>query len=668
MSHSLAVNISDRSPARLFETRGTTLRVLIAGVLTSVGYFFGARLGFALTFRDHPVSTLWPPNSILLAALLLTPYRWWWLMLLMVFPAHLLIELNSGVPTGMVLCWFVSNICEALIGALIIRRFSDAPTRVDSIRRVAVFFTAALTAPFVSSFLDAGFVVLNGFGNQPYWAVWRLRFLSNVLSELTIVPVILIWSRDVISRPHHISFSRALEIAALIAALLIVGFGVFSGRWTETAPSPALLYAPLPILLWAAVRFGPKGVNTSLAVVAFLAIASAVHGRGPFIAPTAEENALSIQLFMTVIAVPLMFLAAVLVELNRSQREVSENADQLRLALGAAQMGLWDWHIAKNLTTWSDETKRMFGFKPADPELEVSEFYALIHPNDRDRVQQAIELSIAEQVPYEAEFRFHQRDGSYRWIRGKGRVLTDRAGNAVRMVGINVDITTRKEAEAKMTETDQQLRALAGRLIRAQEDERRRISYQLHDDLSQKLATLSVGIGRLRRKRPPEPERIAQLNNLYDLTEDLSNQIRQLSHELHPATLEHLGLADALAVYINEFQSTEGIPTNFSCRLSSEEIPFELSVCLYRVTLEGLRNIAKHADAKAVIVRLSEDSEFVKLEVIDSGVGFDVETLKRGSGLGLLSAQERVKLLQGTLEVASHPGDGTKLTVRLPLK
>src|ERR1044072_8935891 len=144
MSQSLAVNMPDRSPARLFATRGTTLRVLIAGVLTSVGYFFGPRLGFPLTFQDHPVSTLWPPNSILLAALLLTPYRWWWLMLLMVFPAHLLVELNSGVPTGMVLCWFVSNICEALIGALILRRFSDAPTRVDSIRRVAVFFTAAL--------------------------------------------------------------------------------------------------------------------------------------------------------------------------------------------------------------------------------------------------------------------------------------------------------------------------------------------------------------------------------------------------------------------------------------------------------------------------------------------------------------------------------------------
>ncbi len=668
MSQNIALNTLDRSVAGGSEDTLIAWRPLLAAVLTSIGYFFGARLGFALTFHDHPVSTLWPPNSILLAALLLTPYRWWWFIVLAVFPAHLLVELDSGVPTAMVLCWFVSNICEALIGALIIRRFSDAPLRIDSIRRVAVFFAAALTAPFLSSFLDAGFVVLNSFGNQTYWKLWRLRFLSNVLAELTIVPMILVWQRYKASSLTQITFWRGVEIAALITTLLMVGFGVFFWHWTSTAPSPALLYLPLPLLLWAAVRFGPRGVNTLLAIVAFLAIWSAVHGRGPFVAPTEEENALAIQLFMTVIAVPLMFLAAVLSELNRSQRKASENADQLSLALGAAQMGLWDWHIVSGSTTWSDETKRMFGLQPGDPALGVTEFFGLIHPEDRDRIQHDIDESIANRTPYEAEFRFRQRDGSYRWVRGKGRVLSDRSGNAERMVGINADITKHKDAEAKMLESDQQVRALAGRLIRAQEDERRRISYQLHDDLSQKLATLSVGIGRLRRKRPAEQEMVAQLSHLYDQTEELSNQIRQLSHELHPATLEHLGLADALASHANGFQHAEGIPTSFTCRLPGEGISFEVSVCLYRVALEALRNIAKHARAKAVIVRLSEDSGVVRLEVIDSGVGFDVEILKRGTGLGLLSAQERVKLLQGTFEVASNPGEGTKLTVRLPLK
>ena len=158
------------------------------------------------------------------------------------------------------------------------------------------------------------------------------------------------------------------------------------------------------------------------------------------------------------------------------------------------------------------------------------------------------------------------------------------------------------------------------------------------------------------------------LTQLYDQTEDLGNDIRQLSHDLHPATLEHLGLADALASYINEFQNEEGVSTTFTCRLPSEGISFEISVCLYRIALEALRNIAKHARAKSVAVRLTEDSELVTLEVLDSGVGFDVETAKRGSGLGLLSAEERANLLQGTFDVNSARGQGTKLTVRVPLQ
>jgi len=668
MSHNVALTTPARSINRVVENKLVAWRPLLAAVLTSAGYFAGARLGFALTFRDHPISTLWPPNSILLAALLLTPYKWWWFILLAVFPAHLLVELNSGVPTSMVICWFVSNTCEALLGALIIRKFSDAPVRFDSARRIRVFFAAALIAPFISSFLDAGFVRLNGWGVQGYWQVWRLRFFSNVLAELTLVPAIVIWLQDGLSTLRKVSFRRALESATLIISLLGVGLAAFSLHWTGSITPPVVLYALLPILLWAALRFGPKGVNTCLVVVAFVAIWSAVHGRGPFAAESAEDNALSIQLFLIVFAIPLMFLGAVLMELTRARRVATQNEEQLRLALGAAQMGLWDWRITDGATTWSDETKRMFGFQPNDPELPPTEFYSLIHPDDREMVRGRIQRSIAKGVPYDAEFRIAQPDGTFRWIRGKGKVLLDDSGERVRMVGINADITKRKEAEAELLQSNRQVRALAGKLIRAQERERRRISHQLHDDLGQKMATLSVMIGRLKRKAPAQSEMVVQLGNLYEQTEDLGNDIRHLSHDLHPASLEHLGLADALASYITDFQNNEGLPTSFTCRLPSEGISFEISVCVYRVAVEALRNAAKHARANSVTVRLTEDQDFVTLEVNDEGKGFDVETAKRGSGLGLLSAEERVNLLQGTFEVKSIPGVGTKVTVRIPLR
>ncbi|HEY3037404.1 MAG TPA: MASE1 domain-containing protein [Pyrinomonadaceae bacterium] len=645
------------------------LRPAFAAILISVGYYFGAKIGFALNFPSQPVSTLWPPNSILMAALLLTPIRWWWFMLLAALPAHLLVELQSGIPTAMVICWFVSNCSEAIIGAAVLRYLSDGSFRFDSIRQVATFLFAVLLATFLSSFLDAGFVVLNGWGTSSYSQVWRMRFFSNVLAELTLVPIIVMWVTDGVSSFRGLSRWRWLEAVGLAIGLLTVSVGAFSWRRAAHNTPPALLYTPLPILLWAAVRFGPKGVNTGLAVVAFLAIWTATHGLGPFSVYSPEDNALSIQLFLILISMPLMFLAAVIQERGQARQEARQSADRLGMALSAAQMGTWDWHIADSATTWSDETKRMFGLSPTDSEKPPEVFYSMMHPGDRSMVEHAINRSLKDGSPYEAEFRMRQPDGSIRWIRSKGKVLLDDAGKPMRFLGINADITTRKEAEGKLLESNRQVRALAGRLISAQEAERRRLSHELHDDLSQKVATLSVAISRLKRQLPAATQQIAgQLDQLYKETNDLGQDIRQLSHELHPASLEHLGLAEALAAYLIEFEKDEGLATKFTSRIKSETFPFEVSVCLYRIGVEALRNIAKHAHAESVSVLLEEDEQTVRIEVADSGVGFDVEAAKRGSGLGLISADERVHLLQGSFEINSIRGKGTILIAKIPIK
>jgi PAS domain S-box-containing protein len=668
MMQDIALKRFAGSATRKIQGRPAILRVAFAAALTGVGYYVGAKIGFALTFQPHPVSTLWPPNSILLAALVLVPYRRWWLFLLAVLPAHFLIELRSGVPISMIVCWFVSNSSEAVIGAWCLRYLNDRPLRFDSIRQVATLVFAALLAPFLSSFLDAGFVVLNHWGSGSYWQIWHMRFASNVLAELIIVPLIIMWGTDRLSTFRRLSLWRWLETIALASGLLTVSMTAFS--WIQAGSNtPALLYAPLPILLWAAVRFGQKGVNISLALVAFLAIWSAIHGRGPFVAYSPEQNALSIQLFLILISMPLMFLAAVIQELGRAQEKARQNEDRLRMALSAAQMGTWDWHITNGVTKWSNETKRMFGFSPTDSEATPEVFYSLLHPEDRPSVEQAINRSVRDGTPYEAEFRIPQPDGSVRWIRGKGKVLLDEAGKPLRLVGVNADITGRKDSELQLLQSHRQVRALAGRLINAQEAERRRVSHELHDDLNQTVATLSVAISRLKRRLPAsQQELIVELNQLYDQTNNLSNDIRQLSHQLHPATLEHLGLAGALEAYVGEFERETGIPTSFAARITSEKIAFEISVCLYRIALEALRNVSRHSYAKSSSVVLEEHEQVLTMKVVDSGTGFNVEAARRGSGLGLISAEERVSLLQGTLEVVSIPTKGTQLIAKIPLR
>src|SRR5436305_8434805 len=172
-------------------------RIASIGLSVSLAYFLGAKIGFALTLRPHPVSVLWPPNSILLAALLLTPIRIWWLILLAAFPAHLAAQLQSGVPPTMILCWFISNSCEALIGAGCIRYFIDRPVRFDRLRNVGIFcLFAAFLGPFLSSFVHAAFVAANHWGADSYWQVWRIRFSSNVLAALTLAPLIVTWGAD----------------------------------------------------------------------------------------------------------------------------------------------------------------------------------------------------------------------------------------------------------------------------------------------------------------------------------------------------------------------------------------------------------------------------------------------------------------------------------------
>src|SRR5438105_6687791 len=231
-------------------------RVASIGLSVALAYYLGAKIGFALTLRPHPVSVLWPPNSILLAALLLTPVRVWWVILLAAFPAHLAAQLQSNVPPTMILCWFISNSCEALIGAGCVRYLIDRPVRFDRLRNVGFFcFFAAFLAPVLSSFLDAAFVVINHWGQDSYWQVWRIRFTSNVLAALTLAPLIVTWSADGIGWLAKIGRWRFLEASLVFLGLLSVNVLVF---YKLTPAASTLLYLPLPLLLWIPVRFGSR--------------------------------------------------------------------------------------------------------------------------------------------------------------------------------------------------------------------------------------------------------------------------------------------------------------------------------------------------------------------------------------------------------------------------
>lgn len=240
---------------------------------------------------------------------------------------------------------------------------------------------------------------------------------------------------------------------------------------------------------------------------------------------------------------------------------------------------------------------------------------------------------------------------------------------------LEAEIAERKRAEASLWETQHalernrwQLRALAAQLLTAQDDERRRISRELHDDLNQRLAMLAVEIETF-QQRLPSPNLIAEkLRSLHEQVVELSDDVRHLAYQFHPSILDDLGLPIALQRYIEDFGTRTGINVTLVHKDLPDPLPQDIASCLYRVAQESLGNVAKHAHASHAAVELLGSEAGVSLSVRDSGVGFDPATVKQPLiCLGITSMKERVRLVNGRLEVKSSPGQGTEVRVWIPL-
>jgi PAS domain S-box-containing protein len=647
----------------------------------------------------------------------------------------------------------------------------------------------AFAAPFIASFLDIGFMRLVGWGEGEFWYLWRVRFLSNVSAAITIVPFVLAWAqggRAVLRRarwPHY------AEAAALMIGLFVVGYLTFSFGGKLIPRRPVLWHVPL--LLWATVRFGQMGLTGALAVVMVFTVGASVRGLGPFAAESTEINAVSLQLFLIVLSIPLLALAAVLEERRQAVRVARANQERLAFALHAAHLNTWEWKPHEKKLIWSEPGQGAFAsngdsIDPGAYSVDV------IHPDDQSALEAAVSHATSRDAACDVEFRI-VRNGAIRWFLSRGKVFHDEAGHPTCMLGIGMDITGRKRAEQELFETtsrnlalleaipdmmfvmdldgtyldhytrdpsqlfvppevflgrnvrdilpepqarnvlasierlrrgeqpqvleyslpirgedryfearlvtshtnhvvsivrditehrraiaaaresqeklrqsNNQIRDLAARLITAQESERRRIALLLHDDVNQNIAVMGLAVSRLKSKAAGNEEIVSGLDGLAQQTQSLTAQLRELSHDLHPGILEHLGLVAALKSHLADMNEESQIQTTFTARVGREPIPLNVAVCLYRVAIEAIHNASRHSGATMANIMLRDENGVLTLEVWDSGRGFDVEKARQGAGIGLASLEERVRLLQGSFEVRSSPKTGTALIARVP--
>ncbi|MBO0694868.1 MAG: PAS domain-containing protein [Verrucomicrobia bacterium] len=434
-------------------------RLPIIGLWVFAGYYLGAKIGFALTFKPYSVSVLWPPNSILVAALLLTPPRIWWFVLLAAFPAHCAAQFQSHVPPLMILCWFISNSSEALIGAGLTRYLVGGPLRFTSLRNAGIFcLCVVFIGPFLSSFLDAAFVRWNAWGEGSYWELIRIRFFSNALAALIVAPLIVTWVTDGVPFLRRAGRACLLESCIVLFALLSVSFAVLY-RFGPEADS-ALLFLTLPLLLWVAVRFASLGTSTALSIVGFLAIWSGAHGHGPFSGGTAEENTLSIQIFLIVLSIPMLFLAAVIEERARGETELRESESRFRMVADAAPVLIWMSGMDKLCTffnkTWLEFTGRTL-------EQELGNGWAEgVHPDDLQRCLKTYTEAFDARKPFVMQYRLRRHDGEYRWVSDQGVARHDAEGMFAGYIGSCVDVTD-------LITKDEALREFEERIVLAAE-------------------------------------------------------------------------------------------------------------------------------------------------------------------------------------------------------
>jgi PAS domain S-box-containing protein len=413
-------------------------RTLFTGLFVFVGYYLGAKLGFALTFRPHPVSVLWPPNSILVAALLISPPRVWWFLLLAASPAHLAAQFQSHVPPTMILCWFVSNCCEALIGASGARLLIGGRMRFNRLRNVAVYSLCVVFAgPFLSSFLDAAFVIWNQWGEGSYWEIWRIRLTSNTLAALTLAPLIVTWATSGRALFFKAPARRYVEGVILFVILLSVSFVVLY----RAGPRDDwfLPYLPLPLLLWAAARFGSPGASTAVGTVTFLAIWSAAHGHGPFSGGPAEQNALSIQIFLVVLAVPILFLGTLIEELATGETQLRESEVRFRTVADAAPVLIW-MSGSDKLVTFINKAWLEFTGRTMEQELGYG-LIDIIHPDDVESARATYGAAFEARKPFVAKYRLRRHDGEYRVVSDTGVPRYGVHGAFRGYVGACVDVT-----------------------------------------------------------------------------------------------------------------------------------------------------------------------------------------------------------------------------------
>ena len=646
---------------------GNAAQVAASLLIVAISYYLAAKTSLSLRFSGSTKAALWPTNAVLVTALLLTPVRRWWMYLLAVVPAHILVHWTYHIGAMWMAFQIGHNTVLALTAATILKRLGPSLFTFDHLDDVLVFLGTAILVPglaaaglvtTVSTICSEETIRLHGWPVN-FWHSESRMWLTNTVSFLVFVPVILLfasrgrfWIRTLNSR-------KSGEAIALGGVLLASGYLIFGSGYASPSWEPATFLISLPLLLWAAIRFGPAGNSLAIAAVVCVSFWRAYRGDGPFAQESALSKVESMQLFWILLTVPLMPLAAMIQEHKFASRALAESENRFRQLFEQASVGIALESMEGKLAIVNPAFCAIFGYTEA--ELHEMSCAQLSHPEDLAAEAPLFrELCGGKRSSYQIDKRFFRKDGGLVWGRVSVSLLQPQDGTAPFIIGMLRDISHLKQR-------DQELVTLTGRLIEAQEEERRRISRELHDDIGQQAAAIAADLCVLRETMARGSQESA--NGLADMVSQLATElvtsIHKLSHDLHSSRLQYLGLASALRDLCDKLAAQHHFTIELSVDCQVDRLPEPVELCMFRIAQEALSNVVKHSGGTTAFVRVAMCGETISLCVADDGIGFDTSAV--WGGIGLTSMRERLRLVGGELFIKSSADTGTELVAEINL-
>ena len=670
-----------RAGARPNEQSGFSRRTLFGILAAAACYYVATRTAWVLCFPDSKVSLFFPPHAVLVSILLLVPTRHWWAYTLAAVCSHFFATQQEHWPLLYALQCEAFDAVKSLLVAAGIRTFVKSRFDLISLREAVIFvLVAAIIVPFGTAFWGAAFTVSNHYGTR-YWVEWRNLAISNGVTAIVLVPAILIGVHRLSTKGFKAAPGRILEACLLAVGILAVGDLAFD--WTSAGPdtSPALLYAPIPLLIWAALRFGLGGISASMLVITMLAIWGTMQGRGPFLAQTPTENALALQLFLLMAATPLMLLAVAIADERRSKEALRIGEERMSQAAESAQLALWEWDVANDRVLIRDHG--LFGFEPDVP-IDHTTLAGRLHPDDRAARAGAIHHALTTGAPYESEFRVILADGSVRWIAARGRGPGPAASDTPpRMFGVAMDITRQKQAGVEAQVQREELAHLSRVATLTA------LSGSLAHELSQPLGSVLINAQAGQHCMAQEAPDLVEVRAIFadivgagqragEIIERLRAMLRRSEVALQPVSVNEI-LEELLRLMRSDLI---GRGVSVAC-LTTADLPPAMTdrVQLQQILLNLIVNacdameLNAQEDRDLTLTTFVAESE-IRIGVLDCGVGLpdDVESLfqpfqttkKGGLGMGLSICRTLVTALGGRLWAERRAERGAAFFVALP--